>query len=469
MPNYAIILNNQCPRTVTSSRERGPYKEGQWKVYTQKPALSAVRFFQQRLNFSSSSGAENMGLLLNVNFVNLLITQLYTKVILEFVNATLLGIVAFPCLRKVECLKLQKKLLQKEKHGELRITFARKSLRPSEDLIALLNSLLIELRMLKRSKKLDNFGPTRILNVDERRSEIVALENLQRLAITPLLMWLFSSRVRKANAIGAEKNLLLITSITAFRYLKAAVMVLTTSYVLAQIAILESIPRCHGNLPDAFCDAVLAVSDEAQEVLGMQIVKQMFDTLEIRAIEQGGEFWFVAADVAKALDIANTTDALKRLDQDEVTLVSNEGQSGVGTNYISESGLYSLILGSRKPQAKPFKRWVTHDLLPTLRRTGFYSMREPVVTIQAIARAYGLTSKNIPYYLEQHGLLAVGQAEHPDTGKLMPLFLHEAVRARFMGGLGPARGPLRAYSGPWDVAAPALPYAAEATRPGQEN
>ena len=104
----------------------------------------------------------------------------------------------------------------------------------------------------------------------------------------------------------------------------------------------------------------------------MEIVKQMFGELEVRVMQRDGELWVAASDAAQALGISNPTQALKRLDEDEVTLISNEGQSGVGVNYISESGLYSLILGSRKPQAKPFKRWVTHDLLPTLRRTGLY-------------------------------------------------------------------------------------------------
>ena len=119
----------------------------------------------------------------------------------------------------------------------------------------------------------------------------------------------------------------------------------------------------------------------------MQIVKQMFGELEVRYVTRDGEIWVVAADAAQALGISNPTQALKRLDEDEVTLISNEGQSGVGVNYISESGLYSLILGSRKPQAKPFKRWVTHDLLPTLRRTGLYSARDQSAQAQALESA----------------------------------------------------------------------------------
>ena len=93
----------------------------------------------------------------------------------------------------------------------------------------------------------------------------------------------------------------------------------------------------------------------------------------IRTTEQNGEPWFVAADVCKALEIGNPTDAMRRLDADERTLVSIEGASnGLPVNAVNEPGLYTLILGSRKPEAKQFNRWITHDDLPSIRRTGGY-------------------------------------------------------------------------------------------------
>ncbi|GAA4774318.1 BRO family protein [Microbacterium gilvum] len=95
-----------------------------------------------------------------------------------------------------------------------------------------------------------------------------------------------------------------------------------------------------------------------------------FNELPFRAGLIDGEPWFVAVDVCNALDLANTTQALARLDEDERTLISNEG--GREVNAVNEAGLYSLILGSRKAEAKQFKRWVTHEVLPTIRRTGSY-------------------------------------------------------------------------------------------------
>jgi prophage antirepressor-like protein len=101
-----------------------------------------------------------------------------------------------------------------------------------------------------------------------------------------------------------------------------------------------------------------------------------FTQQAVRVIVRDGEPWFVAADVCAALGIANATQAMARLDDDETTLYSTEGQAGSGPqsfNIINESGLYSLILGSRKPEAKRFKKWVTSEVLPAIRKTGQYT------------------------------------------------------------------------------------------------
>lgn len=93
----------------------------------------------------------------------------------------------------------------------------------------------------------------------------------------------------------------------------------------------------------------------------------------VRTTVIDGEPWFVAADVCHALDIGNPSDALNRLDSDERTLVSIEGASnGKPVNGVNEPGLYSLVLGSRKPEAKAFKRWITHEVIPAIRKTGGY-------------------------------------------------------------------------------------------------
>lgn len=100
----------------------------------------------------------------------------------------------------------------------------------------------------------------------------------------------------------------------------------------------------------------------------------------VRTLLRDGEPWFVAADVCAALAIGNTTDALRRLDADEQALGSIEGISrgNDAANLINESGLYSLVLGSRKPEAKQFKRWVTSEVLPAIRKTGGYQQSATV-------------------------------------------------------------------------------------------
>ena len=97
---------------------------------------------------------------------------------------------------------------------------------------------------------------------------------------------------------------------------------------------------------------------------------------EIRTALIENEPWFVAVDVCRALEIGNSSQAISRLDADEkmITLISNEGNKRGNPNMtvVNEPGLYTLILSSRKPEAKAFKRWITHDVIPMIRKTGCY-------------------------------------------------------------------------------------------------
>lgn len=95
----------------------------------------------------------------------------------------------------------------------------------------------------------------------------------------------------------------------------------------------------------------------------------------VRIILQDNEPWFVAKDVCDCLEHTNPSMALQRLDDDERSKL-NLGRQGEA-NVVNEYGLYSLVLSSRKPEAKEFKRWITHDVLPSLRKYGTYSMDIP--------------------------------------------------------------------------------------------
>ena len=95
-----------------------------------------------------------------------------------------------------------------------------------------------------------------------------------------------------------------------------------------------------------------------------------FEGQEVRTVRSGQDIFFAAKDVCEVLEIRNVTQAIQRLDEDERSMF-NIGRQGM-TNFVNETGLYSLILGSRKHEAKKFKRWVTHEVLPSIRKHGAY-------------------------------------------------------------------------------------------------
>lgn len=98
---------------------------------------------------------------------------------------------------------------------------------------------------------------------------------------------------------------------------------------------------------------------------------------EVRVAEIDGEPWFIAADVCRALDVKNGRDAVSRLDDDEKGVALTDTLGGKQEMAaVSEAGLYALVLSSRKPEAKAFKRWVTHDVLPSIRKHGAYMTEE---------------------------------------------------------------------------------------------
>ena len=107
---------------------------------------------------------------------------------------------------------------------------------------------------------------------------------------------------------------------------------------------------------------------------------EQFGAVRITLID--GEPWFAASDVCKALEIKNAPQALSRLEEDErfTTIISNDSAASGKSklSFVNEAGLYSLILSSRKPEAKAFKRWVTHEVIPAIRKTGGY-LSEPLL------------------------------------------------------------------------------------------
>lgn len=98
---------------------------------------------------------------------------------------------------------------------------------------------------------------------------------------------------------------------------------------------------------------------------------------QVRTVIQNGQPWFVAKDVCNILEITNSRDAVARLDEDEKGVVLTDTPGGSQQlQAVTESGLYVLVLSSRKPEAKAFKRWVTHEVIPSIRKHGLYATDE---------------------------------------------------------------------------------------------
>lgn len=98
---------------------------------------------------------------------------------------------------------------------------------------------------------------------------------------------------------------------------------------------------------------------------------------QVRVVERDGEPWFIAVDVCKALDIADASRAMERLDDDEGGRIEiahpQNPYKTIFVNAVNEPGLYELVLGSRKKEAKEFKRWIKHEVLPSIRKHGAYA------------------------------------------------------------------------------------------------
>ena len=100
-----------------------------------------------------------------------------------------------------------------------------------------------------------------------------------------------------------------------------------------------------------------------------------FKGKQVRTIQLEGEPWFVAADVCDVLGLSNPSQALSYLDRDERRLITNEAWRTNGNMaVVSEPGLYSLVLRSRRPEAKGFRRWIAHEVIPALRQSGQYRL-----------------------------------------------------------------------------------------------
>lgn len=121
---------------------------------------------------------------------------------------------------------------------------------------------------------------------------------------------------------------------------------------------------------------------------------------EIRSVIVKGEPMFVVKDVCEVLGIVNSRDAASRLDDDERGMSIVPTSSGAQEmNIANESGLYNLIFQSRKPEAKQFRKWVTSEVLPAIRRQGFYVHPSAVLSNKDVKRLQRLMLENVGKFI----------------------------------------------------------------------
>jgi anti-repressor protein len=151
-----------------------------------------------------------------------------------------------------------------------------------------------------------------------------------------------------------------------------------------------------------------------------EVNNYFFNAHLVRVALVDGEPWWYASDVCRVLEIANNRDALSRLDEDEKGVALTDTPGGrQEMSTVNEAGLYALILGSRKPSAKAFKRWVTHEVLPSIRKTGGYQAAPaPAFDIpKTFAGALALAAK---LEEERAALACAVQAQAEDIAILEP-------------------------------------------------
>lgn len=147
---------------------------------------------------------------------------------------------------------------------------------------------------------------------------------------------------------------------------------------------------------------------------------QIFNSSEfgqIRTVTKDNEPWFVASDICKALELSNPTMAAQRLDEDERSKF-NLGRQGEAV-IVNEFGLYNLVLASRKQGAKDFKRWITHEVLPSIRKSGGYiAGQEDMSDSELMAKALLVAQKQI----EQRNLIIEQQKSQIEADKPKTIF-----------------------------------------------
>lgn len=142
-----------------------------------------------------------------------------------------------------------------------------------------------------------------------------------------------------------------------------------------------------------------APSAPSLETFGFAVTDTL--SISLRAIMRDGDPWFNAADVCAALGLTNVSQAVQRLDDDEKAMLSI-GLRGSAPWFVTESGLYALVLRSDRAEAKQFRKWITKDVLPTIRKQGAYVQGANRLSPEAQGALYGHIRAQLREAMRRH-------------------------------------------------------------------
>lgn len=187
---------------------------------------------------------------------------------------------------------------------------------------------------------------------------------------------------------------------------------------------------------------------------------------QVRTFEIDGEPWFVLADICAVLDITNPRNVAARLDEDEKGVRPLDTPGGVqSVTIVNESGMYQVVLRSDKPEAKQFRWWVTHEVLPSIRRTGAYVVETPeqlmsraLVTAQGIIAAKDQQIATLAPSAEAWDELASAAGDYSvaDASKILARAGVKTGPQRLFEQLAGIRWVHRAHDGKWRAYAAAV-------------
>lgn len=152
-----------------------------------------------------------------------------------------------------------------------------------------------------------------------------------------------------------------------------------------------------------------------------------FKGLKVRTQNQNDEVWFCLKDVCKILEISNSRKVVERLNPKEVTTSDTLTKGGIQKlTYINESNLYKVIFQSRKPQAEQFTEWVTSEVLPTLRRTGTYSIQHD--PMQALRLMFEATEQIEARVTQLESVQTISQNEYSEIGTRIQKRINNVIK-----------------------------------------